>query len=190
MRASRTRTHMFAVGAVALCLIVGYVLLRGGLGETQGPLKPAPNSTIHGAKVSNGDELTWGGIYIHNDTDTPVTLKDVTLVPEDGKSDIGITVLRVEATTPSPGATGIGIDTGDAYAVIPAQDRKPARGFTVPPRGFVNILVKVRATKPGTWRFDSADVRYLSTGKSHVVTMPQALGLCVDTAGECNLPQE
>ncbi|MGW5239191.1 hypothetical protein ACWEOW_09695 [Monashia sp. NPDC004114] len=176
------------MGSIAIgAALVAWFLFGFASKAGSGPVHAAPNRTIHGASMRTGDAITWGGVYLHNDAGEPITIEKATLVPAIAGSEDAVEVERVEAQDPKGYSLGVGIDNGDAYEAVPSSRRHSIPGFVTPPRGYANLLIKVRAVKPGTWRFDSVDIEYRIGDSRYVVSMPQALGVCVDIPGDCNV---
>ncbi|MGW5240696.1 hypothetical protein ACWEOW_17340 [Monashia sp. NPDC004114] len=140
--------------------LVAWFFSGVGSMDRSGPVHAAPNRTIHGASMRTGEAITWGGVYLLNDADESITIEKATLVPAIAGSEDAVEVERVEAQDPKGSSLGVGIDNGDAYEAIPASQRHSVPGFVTPPRGYANLLIKVKADEPGTWRFDSVDIEY------------------------------
>lgn len=185
--ATRPPRGRWGVALLVVVVLVAALFISWSVGsDREGPVSSAPRGTLNGAEVSVNDELTWGGIYIMNDSESTIRLLDVSFSSEDAMPAHGIQVLRVEVTKPEEATSGIGMAAGRGFETIPESDRSTLNGYEVPPGRYANLLVNVRAEKQGTWKFNGATIEYEHLGKEYSVSMPQALVLCVDVP-ECDI---
>lgn len=185
--APRSSRGRWGVAPGIVVLLVGTLLAFLAVGsDREGPLSSAPRGTVNGAEVSVNDEVTWGAIYILNDSEHTILLRDIAFPSERPDSGHGIHVLRVEVTNPEEATSGIGMAAGRGFETIPESRRSELNGYEVPPGRYANLLVNVRAAERGAWKFSGATIKYEYLGHEYSVSMPQALVLCVDVP-ECDI---
>jgi hypothetical protein len=141
---------------------------------------------MSGHRMSVGEQATWGGVFIHNNASQAVTLRAVRLGGGiDGTAD-AVSIEKVEVVNPSAMAEHIGMAAGPGLDVVPQEVRRPIKGYRLAPGASAELLVRYRAQRQGTWRWDYADVEYTADGRQYTVRMPLALAVCDDTGDACD----
>lgn len=185
-RPRRGRRAVLAATAAAVLAVVASLVLWPARPWRDGPIEAAPTGTMSGLRMSVGEQATWGGVYIHNTATQPVTLRAVQLGGGiDGTHD-AVSIEKVEVIDPSAVAEHIGMAAGAGLDVVPQGHRHPIEGYRLAPGAYAELLVRYRAERQGTWRWDYADVEYSADGRRYTVRMPQALAVCADTGDTCN----
>jgi hypothetical protein len=141
---------------------------------------------MSGLHMSVGEQATWGGMFIHNNASQAVTLRAVRLGGGIGGTAHAVSIEKVEVVNPAAVTEHIGMAAGPGFDVVPQEVRHPIKGYRLAPRAYAELLVRYRAQRQGTWRWDYADVEYTADGRQYTVRMPQALAVCADTGDTCD----
>jgi hypothetical protein len=97
-----------------------------------------------------------------------------------------VSIEKVEVVDPSATTQHIGMAAASGLDVVPQEARHPIEGYQIPPGAYAELLVRYRAERQGTWRWDYADVEYTADGRQYTVRMPQGLAVCADTSDTCD----
>jgi len=155
------------------------------LDQDHAPLQ-APGHDGVAALAAVGEPVSFGPLVLTNTTGHPITIVGV----RPGPRDAGLTYLGVRA---SASQTRRVFSLGAAQGAFPypsgGADWRPVPGVVVLPehgggaRG-VEILVGVRAERPGRWTMRGASVTYEVGGQRYVTTYGDTYTVCAPATVE------
>ena len=181
-------TRHIAAGAF-LAASLFTVMAVTGIGTGAGPLGPHLG---HGSSITRdvGAEVTVGNVTLVNEGLFPLEIEGIRPLPEDG-ADAGVTVTAVEvAPLPLVGTRGyIGIADGRGYEEVPASQRRTPQGAVLPRRtdaqdraGLLQVLVRYRLVREGTWVYRGYEVTYRSGLVRHRAVLDVTMAACAPTS--------
>jgi hypothetical protein len=165
---------MWALLACSLAVVVGvavFLMVGSDSGESgPGPLVlPSPERLSLGAPIPLGEAFSLGYLMVENDGDRPVTIDRASLV----RSEHGIEFMGAYAL-PIPNHRAIGFVKG--YHIRP--EGKTLAGLKVAPHVRVQIILGMRTTLPGRYRFEAVKLDYRDGKTSFHDIYPVSGRLC------------
>ena len=174
--------------ALALLSVASVILSVLGIGTGDGPLGPPPGYGV-GISRDVGSEVTEGGTFLENDSWFTAHLERIRPIAV-GTEATGLGTTAVEVVPASP--SGIGIVDGAGYEHIAKEVRSDPAGYAVLPErrmgqdtGYVEVLVRVKVTRPGAWHYRGYEVTYRSGLVRHHLVVPADLWVCTPSGALC-----
>lgn len=174
--------------ALGLLTVASIGLSALGIGTGDGPLGPPPGYGV-GVSRDVGSEVTEGSTFLVNHGWFTAHLESVRPVSV-GDEAAGLTVTAVEVAPASP--SGIGMVDGDGYEYVAQGVRSSPAGYTVLPErrvgkdtGYVEVLVRAKVTRPGTWHYRGYEIVYRSGFVKHRMTVGADFWVCTPSGTQC-----
>lgn len=179
--------HPVPGALLAVCLFAAMAVT--GIGTGAGPLGPHLG---HGTSITRdvGSEVTVGNVTLVNEGLFPIEIESIRTLPEKG-AGAGVAVEAVDvAPLPLTGTRGyIGIADGRGYEEVPASQRRTAQGAVLPRRtdtqdqaGLLQVLVRYRMVREGTWVHRGYEVTYRSGLVRHRTVLDVTMAACAPTS--------
>ena len=186
IRVSRSRLLVAAVAALVVvgAAVAAWVLFTGGGDRPRGPLQ-AYRSDRLSLKVPSWRSFTFGNTVVGNPTSHPVVLERVRLAD----ATPGLEIVTASVAGPRRRDVLIAADRIFPPRISVLTDVHALRDYVVAPassaaggRG-VEIVLELRARKPGRYVFRGVEIDYRIGDDGYRTTMPNALAACAVPRG-------
>jgi hypothetical protein len=148
-----------------------------GPASEPGPLASRQSRNAYQAYARTGQRFSYGVPVVHNEADRPLTLERVVV----GRASPGLRVVAQHAGGPRRRANLIG-GGPVSYA---GQDLHPLAGYELAPartaegRRGAEIVLDLRADRPGRYVLRDLAVEYRVGDRRHRARLPNAFAVCV-----------
>jgi hypothetical protein len=175
------------VFAIAVVALGGAFLTFRGSRSSDGPVFAGTGSSATGQRLSVGESVSFGYVFLRNTAKTPATLESVRLL---GITD-GLELLGVRSR-PVPDEQGRGMFLGvagypptdwlsnplESHHVVPVSKTFLENGN---PEEGLELVIGVRATRPGVARARAVEFTYKVSGRRYREVYDGSMYLCAPT---------
>jgi hypothetical protein len=174
-------------------------LLLASCGGTTGPRDGTaitiPNGNAQILKLRVGQQFSYDEIFLQNESDVPITLKSVELLPDarlGGRIDTITTVVAPLHTNRDTTPGGIWLSFPPTVQVFHSgpcvtQHIEPLDGYVLRPGGQARVIVVMKVAMSGSYRARGNRVTYVEGGDLRIQFLPNEFKGTITDEGPTDL---